>query len=82
MLEYEREFMCNACKHVFSVPADFQQYYSVCRPDSCPNTTLCSNVANFTPVADKGKRGFLTHYVLNLWWNIEIYLCFYQFSVV
>ncbi|CAH1787204.1 unnamed protein product [Owenia fusiformis] len=55
MLEYEKEFICNTCKHIFNVKADFDQYYSVCRPNKCPNTEdNCSNTSNFSPVVDAG----------------------------
>ncbi|KAI0217790.1 DNA helicase MCM9 [Lamellibrachia satsuma] len=37
LLDCEKEFVCNQCRHVFTVEADFEQYYSVCRPSRCPN---------------------------------------------
>lgn len=54
MLDLEKEFFCNQCKCIFSVEADFDQYYTVCRPSQCQNTQNCSNTSNFTPLSDKG----------------------------
>ncbi|XP_048209945.1 DNA helicase MCM9 isoform X2 [Perognathus longimembris pacificus] len=39
--------MCNKCKHVFVVKADFEQYYTFCRPSSCPSLESC-NSSKFT----------------------------------
>ncbi|XP_043818265.1 LOW QUALITY PROTEIN: DNA helicase MCM9 [Dromiciops gliroides] len=47
VLEYERDYMCNKCKHVFVVKADFEQHYTFCRPSSCPNKEGC-NSSKFT----------------------------------
>ncbi|KAM8999408.1 DNA helicase MCM9 isoform X1 [Sarcophilus harrisii] len=47
VLEYERDYMCNKCKHVFVVKADFEQHYAFCRPSSCPNKEGC-NSSKFT----------------------------------
>ncbi|XP_074846772.1 DNA helicase MCM9 isoform X2 [Carettochelys insculpta] len=43
VLEFERDYMCNKCKHVFVVKADFEQYYTFFRPSSCPNEEGCSS---------------------------------------
>lgn len=43
ILEFEREYMCNKCKHVFVVKADFEQYYVFCRPSSCPSSENCGS---------------------------------------
>lgn len=43
VLEFEREYMCNKCKHVFVVKADFEQYYTFCRPSSCSNPGNCDS---------------------------------------
>ncbi|NWI21761.1 MCM9 helicase, partial [Crypturellus soui] len=45
VLEFERTYMCNKCKHVFAVRADFEQYYAVCRPTACPNEEGCGSTA-------------------------------------
>ena len=36
MLEYEREFLCTKCKHIFTVSADFEQCYALSPPARCP----------------------------------------------
>ncbi|XP_045044649.2 DNA helicase MCM9 isoform X2 [Desmodus rotundus] len=35
--------MCNKCKHVFTVKADSERYYTFCRPSSCPSLESCSS---------------------------------------
>ncbi|KAK3103220.1 hypothetical protein FSP39_017519 [Pinctada imbricata] len=52
MLEYEREYICTKCRNVFSVQADFEQYYSVCKPSKCSNETC--NSTSFTSLSDTG----------------------------
>ncbi|NXW64073.1 MCM9 helicase, partial [Eurystomus gularis] len=47
VLEFERSYICNKCKHVFVVKADFEQYYSFCRPSACLNEEGC-NSTKFT----------------------------------
>ncbi|XP_075780165.1 DNA helicase MCM9 isoform X2 [Pelodiscus sinensis] len=47
VLEFERDYMCNKCKHVFVVKADFDQYYTFFRPSACPNEEGC-NSCKFT----------------------------------
>ncbi|XP_051031469.1 DNA helicase MCM9 [Phodopus roborovskii] len=51
VLEYERDYMCNKCKHVFVVQADFEQYYTFCRPSSCPSLENCDS-SKFTCLSD------------------------------
>ncbi|XP_008581458.1 PREDICTED: DNA helicase MCM9 [Galeopterus variegatus] len=43
VLEFERDYMCNKCKHVFVVKADFEQYYTFYRPSSCPSLESCDS---------------------------------------
>ncbi|XP_006839950.1 PREDICTED: DNA helicase MCM9 [Chrysochloris asiatica] len=43
VLEFERDYMCNKCKHVFVVKADFEQYYTFCRPSLCPSLESCDS---------------------------------------
>ncbi|XP_035977143.2 DNA helicase MCM9 isoform X1 [Halichoerus grypus] len=43
ILEFERDYMCNKCKHVFVVKADFEQYYTFYRPSSCPSLESCDS---------------------------------------
>ncbi|NXM37675.1 MCM9 helicase, partial [Gymnorhina tibicen] len=47
VLEFERSYICNKCKHVFVVKADFEQYYAFCRPAACLNEEGC-NSTKFT----------------------------------
>ncbi|XP_054990981.1 DNA helicase MCM9 isoform X1 [Sorex araneus] len=51
VLEFERDYMCNKCKHVFVVKADFEQYYTFCRPKSCPSLESCDS-SKFTCLSD------------------------------
>ncbi|XP_037393430.1 DNA helicase MCM9 isoform X2 [Pygocentrus nattereri] len=51
VLEYERDYMCNKCRHVFSVQADFEQYYSFSPPTHCPSEDECSSF-KFTCLSD------------------------------
>ncbi|XP_027756434.1 DNA helicase MCM9 isoform X1 [Empidonax traillii] len=44
VLEFERSYICNKCKHVFAVKADFEQYYAFCRPSACLNEEGCNSV--------------------------------------
>nr|XP_014346219.1 PREDICTED: DNA helicase MCM9 [Latimeria chalumnae] len=44
VLEFERDYMCNKCKHVFVAKADFEQFYSFCPPPVCPNEEGCNSV--------------------------------------
>ncbi|NWR90560.1 MCM9 helicase, partial [Furnarius figulus] len=44
VLEFERSYICNKCKHVFAVKADFEQYYAFCRPSACPNEEGCNSI--------------------------------------
>ncbi|XP_042857902.1 DNA helicase MCM9-like [Penaeus japonicus] len=41
MLEYQKEFICAKCKHVFTVKADHDQYYQLNKPGRCPNPDSC-----------------------------------------
>ncbi|KAK6488719.1 DNA helicase MCM9-like isoform X1 [Huso huso] len=47
VLEFERDYKCNKCKHVFCMKADFEQYYTFSRPVYCPNEEGC-NSSKFT----------------------------------
>ncbi|KAM3931599.1 DNA helicase MCM9 [Leptodactylus fuscus] len=51
VLEYEQDFMCNKCKHVITVKADFEQYYSFSPPVSCTNEEGCIS-SKFTCLSD------------------------------
>ncbi|KAK2864296.1 hypothetical protein Q7C36_003450 [Tachysurus vachellii] len=52
VLEYQRDYMCNKCRHVFSVQADFEQYYTFTPPGRCPNQDECSSF-KFTCLAER-----------------------------
>ncbi|XP_067338365.1 DNA helicase MCM9 isoform X2 [Channa argus] len=43
VLEYERDYMCAKCRHVFTVEADFEQYYTFVSPMACPNPDGCNS---------------------------------------
>lgn len=43
VLEFERDYMCNKCRHVFSVQASFEQFYTFTPPTSCPNEDGCNS---------------------------------------
>ncbi|KAK8752353.1 hypothetical protein OTU49_005037 [Cherax quadricarinatus] len=49
MLEYQKEFICTKCKHVFNVKADHDQYYHLNKPNRCPNPEACYST-NFSPL--------------------------------
>ncbi|KAM6279440.1 DNA helicase MCM9 isoform 2-T2 [Porphyrio hochstetteri] len=44
VLEFERTYICNKCKHVFAIKADFEQYYAFCRPSACLNEEGCNSI--------------------------------------
>ncbi|XP_042611876.1 DNA helicase MCM9-like [Cyprinus carpio] len=43
VLEFERDYMCNKCRHVFSVQASFEQFYTFTPPTSCPSEDGCNS---------------------------------------
>ncbi|KAK1796159.1 hypothetical protein P4O66_009243, partial [Electrophorus voltai] len=51
VLEQRRDYMCNKCRHVFSVQADFEQHYSFVPPTRCPSEDGCGSFA-FTCLSD------------------------------
>ncbi|KAM5163357.1 DNA helicase MCM9 [Mantella aurantiaca] len=51
VLEYEQDFMCSKCKHVLTVKADFEQYYSFTPPTACTNEEGC-NSTKFTCLSE------------------------------
>lgn len=52
VLEYQRDYMCNKCRHVFSVQADFEQHYSFTPPSRCPSEDECGSF-KFTCLAER-----------------------------
>ncbi|KAG8444606.1 hypothetical protein GDO86_009679 [Hymenochirus boettgeri] len=51
VLEYEQDFMCNKCKHVATVKADFDQFYTFVPPTTCTNEEGCNSI-KFTCLSD------------------------------
>ncbi|KAM9840772.1 DNA helicase MCM9 [Aulostomus maculatus] len=43
VLEYERDYMCAKCRHVFTVQADFDQFYTFFPPAACPHPDGCNS---------------------------------------
>ncbi|CAH3154559.1 unnamed protein product [Pocillopora meandrina] len=43
LLEYERDYICARCKHIFGVQADFEQFYSIPKPSKCPSSKECNS---------------------------------------
>ncbi len=43
--------------------ADFDQFYSVCRPTKCPNLEACGNQQNFTNMSSQGWFSLLIIWV-------------------
>ncbi|XP_061899458.1 DNA helicase MCM9-like [Entelurus aequoreus] len=43
VLEYERDYMCTKCRHVFALQADFNQFYTFSPPLACPNPDGCNS---------------------------------------
>ncbi|XP_071334463.1 DNA helicase MCM9 isoform X3 [Trachinotus anak] len=43
VLEYERDYMCAKCRHVFTMQADFDQFYTFVPPVACPNPDGCTS---------------------------------------
>ncbi|KAM8952959.1 DNA helicase MCM9 [Pelodytes ibericus] len=51
VLEYEQDYMCNKCKNVVTVKADFEQNYAFSPPLLCTNEEGC-NSSKFTCLSD------------------------------
>lgn len=49
ILEYQKEYACSKCNFEFLVSADYDQYYSLKLPTSCPSPKRCKNT-KFQPV--------------------------------
>ncbi|XP_075993373.1 DNA helicase MCM9 [Genypterus blacodes] len=43
VLEFERDYICSKCRHVFTLLADFHQFYTFEPPSFCPNPEGCSS---------------------------------------
>ncbi|XP_033127245.1 DNA helicase MCM9-like isoform X3 [Anneissia japonica] len=51
LLEFEKDFMCSRCRTVFTVQADFEQFYRDCKPEGCPFEEGCGSM-QFTCLND------------------------------
>ncbi|XP_022245079.1 DNA helicase MCM9-like [Limulus polyphemus] len=49
LLEYQRQYTCNKCKHVFTVEADVEQHFILPKPARCPNPDGCGG-NKFSPL--------------------------------
>ncbi|CAL1585426.1 unnamed protein product [Knipowitschia caucasica] len=43
VLEFQRDYMCAKCRHVFQVRAEFDQFYSFSAPAACSNPERCDS---------------------------------------
>ena len=43
VLEFERDYQCSGCRHVFKQKADFDQFYTFVAPVRCPNPAGCGS---------------------------------------
>ncbi|XP_076818808.1 uncharacterized protein LOC143464739 isoform X1 [Clavelina lepadiformis] len=57
ILEFKKEYMCNRCKNVFSLQADFQLHYAVPTPQTCPVTTDCTGKKFVVVAGNDGTTG-------------------------
>ncbi|XP_048107176.1 DNA helicase MCM9 isoform X1 [Alosa alosa] len=44
LLEFQRDYMCPKCRHVFAAQADFEQHYALPPPTRCPSPEGCTSV--------------------------------------
>ncbi|KAL2082355.1 hypothetical protein ACEWY4_022173 [Coilia grayii] len=44
LLEFQRDYMCAKCRHVFAAQADFEQHYALAPPTRCPSPDGCTSV--------------------------------------
>lgn len=44
LLEFQREYMCAKCRHVFAAQADFEQHYALPAPTRCPSPEGCTSI--------------------------------------
>ncbi|XP_071381737.1 DNA helicase MCM9 isoform X1 [Centroberyx affinis] len=61
VLEYERDYMCAKCRHVFSMQADFDQFHTFVPPTACPNPDGCSSY-KFTCLSGGSEPGACRDY--------------------
>ncbi|RUS90636.1 hypothetical protein EGW08_001633 [Elysia chlorotica] len=53
VLEHEKEYICTRCRTVVMAQADFEQFYSLTKPQTCPNEACGGN--NFVLLGDSGQ---------------------------
>ena len=75
LLEYEKEYICARCKHVFGVQADFEQFYTIPKPTMCPSSKEC-NSNKFTCLSDGGKFSF------RVWTSVRVLQVHHSQSVI
>ncbi|XP_064399703.1 DNA helicase MCM9-like isoform X2 [Halichondria panicea] len=56
VLEKEREYVCSKCKQSFSIEADFEQFYTLPKPERCPSDD-CGSV-KFTASSGSSAKCF------------------------
>uniref|UniRef100_H3CP75 DNA helicase MCM9 n=1 Tax=Tetraodon nigroviridis TaxID=99883 RepID=H3CP75_TETNG len=61
VLEYEREYICSSCRHVFTKQADFEQFYSFSHQMSCPNPAGCTST-RFSSLSRDSEPGACKDY--------------------
>ncbi|KAG7247445.1 hypothetical protein CRUP_035394, partial [Coryphaenoides rupestris] len=54
VLEYERDYMCAKCRQIFTMHADFDQFYTFAPPATCPNLEGC-NSFKFTCLSQESE---------------------------
>ncbi|KAG7266395.1 hypothetical protein CRUP_004907 [Coryphaenoides rupestris] len=54
VLEYERDYMCAKCPQIFTMHADFDQFYTFAPPATCPNLEGC-NSFKFTCLSQESE---------------------------
>ena len=54
LVQWEKEFMCLKCKHLFQVTGDFEKGYAVRKPTRCPGPDGCSSIT-FSCLSESGQ---------------------------
>ena len=44
LLEYQHQYICNKCHHVFDLSAEFEQNYIIPKPIVCPSPEGCNSI--------------------------------------
>lgn len=61
LLEYERDYICNKCKHTFTLNAKFAEYFTMRGPSGCPSDDGCTSI-KFTCLSDRGAASNFKDY--------------------